>query len=798
MPNHQKRPAIFANLLILLVLGVVSSPSKGSDERSGEVIYKEMCARCHGASGLGSPKEYPRSLIGDKSVSQLAALIATTMPEDDPGACEGSDAMVVAEYIYNAFYSRTAQARIKPARIELSRLTVRQYRNALADIVGSFRTSGTYDDKRGLRGEYSKVGRRNGGIGSVVRTDPEVKFDFGVSSPGVETIDAREFSIRWSGSVLAAATFVEPYPSWQEFSIRWSGSVLAPETGLYDFVVRSDQAVRLWVNDTKKPLIDAGVKSGNDAEFRGTIFLVAGRAYPIKLEFSKAKQGVRDDKKKVKFKPVHSSIALAWQLPHRPVEVIAGRYLTPKEFPESYTVTTPFPPDDRSVGYERGTSISKEWDKAATDAAIETATYVGAHLKELSGVRDDAKERKDALRGFCVKFAERAFRRPLTDDQKALYVDHQLMDATHLDLAVTRVILLILKSPRFLYREVGLEKPDGYDVASRLSFGLWDSPPDNVLLQAAADGKLKTRDEVAKQGERMVTDSRTKAKVREFFLQWLRVEDVPDLSKDNDEYPDFDETIASDLRTSLDLFIEDVVWGESSDYRRLLQSDEIYLNGQLARFYGADLPLDADYTKISLDQGERAGLLTHPYLMARFSYAGATSPIHRGVFLARSVLGRALRPPPVAAAPLAADLHPDLSTRERVTLQTSPINCSTCHSMINPLGFTLEHFDTTGRYRKEENKRPVDASGMYQTKTGKRVGFSGAKDLADFLANSEETHTAFVEQLFHHMVQQPARAFGPDTLTDLRRSFESNSFHIRKLLVEFMASTALTPRPVAP
>ena len=118
--------------------------------------------------------------------------------------------------------------------------------------------------------------------------------------------------------------------------------------------------------------------------------------------------------------------------------------------------------------------------------------------------------------------------------------------------------------------------------------------------------------------------------------------------------------------------------------------------------------------------------------------------------------------------------------------------------MINPLGFTLEHFDTTGRYREEENKRPVDASGMYQTKTGERVGFSGAKDLAAFLANSEETHSAFVEQLFHHLVQQPARAFGPDTLTDLRRSFEMNSFHIRKLLVEFMAATALTPRAGEP
>jgi hypothetical protein len=178
--------------------------------------------------------------------------------------------------------------------------------------------------------------------------------------------------------------------------------------------------------------------------------------------------------------------------------------------------------------------------------------------------------------------------------------------------------------------------------------------------------------------------------------------------------------------------------------------------------------------------------------MASFAYTASSSPIHRGVFVARSVLGRVLRPPPEAVAPLAPDLHPDLSTRQRVTLQTKAESCQSCHGMINPLGFTLEHFDAVGRYRKDERGRPIDAAGSYETRTGEIVKFAGARELAAFLTGSEETHTAIVQQLFHHLVKQSVRAYRAETLPDLRRFFIANNFNLRKLMVEIMASTALT------
>ena len=190
------------------------------------------------------------------------------------------------------------------------------------------------------------------------------------------------------------------------------------------------------------------VKSGNDTEYRGSAYLLGGRVYPLRLELSRSKEKT-------------SSITLEWKLPRRAFELIPRRNLSPVSVPETFVLQTPFPPDDRSVGYERGTSVSKAWDQSTTDAAIEVAAHVAGHLKELAGVRQDAPDREPKLREFCRRFAERAFRRPLTDEQKAFFIDRQFKEAKNPEIAVKRVVLLVLKSPRFLYREIGGKSPDG-------------------------------------------------------------------------------------------------------------------------------------------------------------------------------------------------------------------------------------------------------------------------------------------------------------------------------------------------
>lgn len=745
--------------------------SAHADTSPGEAIYREQCARCHGAAGEGTD-EYSAELTGDRSIAQLASLIAETMPADADDKCPPAEAEKVATYIYNAFYSPEAQFRNKPARIELSRLTVRQHQNAVTDLVGSFRSPGRPSKDQGLTGRYFAARGFQPQALKIERLDRGVDFDFGEQSP-----DNAQF---------------EPH----QFSIAWEGAVLAPDTGDYEFIVRTEHAARLYVNHKAQPLIDAWVKSGDDTEYRAGIRLLGGRWYPLKLEFSKAKQGVNDeDKQKDKPKPaVKASIALAWNRPNHTEEIIPARNLSPADAPVRFVLHTPFPPDDRSVGYERGTAVSKSWDEATTEAAIEVAGYISEHLNELVGVADDAPDREARLIDFCHTFAERAFRRPLSDDQRLAYVDQQFAEAGDPELAVRRIVLLVLKSPRFLYREIGgASALSPFDIAARMSFGLWDSIPDENLRQAAALGRLASDEQISNQLTRMVSDARTHSKLREFLLIWLKASQPPEISKDPSLYPEFSTETASDLRTSLEMSIDDILTSESADFRELLLSDSVFLNGPLAAIYGVELPKDAPFAKVRFQPERRLGLLSHPYLLSAFAYRDASSPIHRGVFITRSLLGRTLRQPPDAVAPLPVELHADLTTRERVALQTRPEACQSCHDMINPLGFSLEEFDAIGRFRESEKNRPVDAAGSYTTQSGQVVDFRGAAELAQFLANSEESQAAFVRQLFQHMVKQPIRAYGPDCVEELKKSFVANDFNIRKLAAEIVGLSALPP-----
>ncbi len=755
------------SLRLSLVTLLAFASSTFAAEPDGKALYAGKCAFCHGKAGEGT-KKYPQVLVGDRSVKQLAKYVGETMPEDDPGSLTAAESEAVSAYLHDAFYSPVARDRLRPARVELSRLTVRQYRNAVADLLGGNRPAPVIDDKRGLKGEYFKGRNLGRGNRALERTDATVAFDWDKGTPDAEKI-------------------TEPH----EFAAQWVGSVIAEETGTYDISVTSNHSVKLWFNDPDKPLLDGWVRSGNVTEYTASVPLLAGRAYPVKLQFSKAKQGV-DDKKAATRPVLPAFVSLNWKPPHGTLEAIPTRCLSPNDGGPTFVATTPFPPDDRSLGWERGTAVSKEWDSATTDAALEVLSFHVERLNTLAKTTDTASDRAAKLKAYCHTFAERAFRRPLSSEEKTRYVDRNFDGAKEPDLAFKRSLLFVLKSPLFLYREPPTAS-DGYAVAARLAFALWDTLPDAELLKAADGDQLKTREQVLKQATRMVADPRATAKMRQFFHHWLNVEHVHDLAKDAKKFPGFDAAVIADLRTSLDLFVADAALGKTSDFRRLFAAGGIPVNDRLAAFYGVTLPVGTGFRNVPLDADKRGGVLTHPYLLAANAYTAETSPIHRGVFLTRGVMGMFLKPPPDAVAPVPPDLHPNLTTRERVTMQTKPANCQTCHTVINDLGFTLEHFDAVGKYRDTDNGKPVNASGGLFDRSGKAVKLVGAAELAMFVAVNPDVHRAFAGQVFHHAAQQPIRAYGPKALDELTEKFTKGHFDVLLLFAEAATLTATGP-----
>jgi mono/diheme cytochrome c family protein len=766
-----------AVLIACTAFGIIGSRDLRAQEiaafssHPGAKIYRDRCASCHGDHGQGVKDKYDDILTGTRSVAGLSRLIEKTMPEGKEGTCTGDDARNVAAYLFDAFYSPAAQAKIRPIREAFSRLTINQYRNSVTDLLGRFRPGfdRAQSKEQGLKITYNgftiptpeeiaardaeKDGKKREELQKKMkrpekleRVEPGVNIHLGAESPD-------------PAKMLAS-----------EFQIRCVGSLVAPETGLYEFIVKSENGVRLYVN-SKEPIIDAWVSTGpNVREERKTVFLLGGRPYRLLTEL-------------LKFKDKSASLELWWKPPHGVLERVPARHLVPQEVRPNFVASSALPADDRSEGYERGTSLSKEWDHATTAIALEVADHVDSDLDALAGTKAGAPDRTEKLTDFAQRFLESAFRRPLSEDERHRVITTAFAKSASPSVAVKRVVLYALKSPRFLYPGApDLEGNDAYAVASRLALTLWDSLPDAALWKAATEGRLAKPEELDKEIQRMVNDPRTRAKMDQFFDVWLDTERAETTTKDAKAFPEFDAGMKADLRTSLRLFLDEIVWSDRSDYRELLLGTHLWLNERLAKYYGATAEGEG-FQKVTLPEGQHAGVLTHPYLLSAMAYSRTSSPIHRGVFLCRNILGVNLKNPSVAASFEDAKFDPSLTMREKVTSLTKNANCAGCHALINPLGFTLENFDTVGRWRTADNNKPIDTTVDYESEEGGTSHFRGPRDVAQHAISSPFAHDAFIRHLFHHLVKQPPIAFGPSTTEHLRKSFNESGFNIKQLLV---------------
>ncbi len=762
------RPLLSSILLLGSAIRLTGAPP------GGEAIYKEMCASCHGRQGEGVAGKADEPLYGERSLEALGNYIDRKMPEDEADKLNAEDAATVAAFIYDAFYSPTARARLNPAARAVSRLTNRQFQESVADLFGSLHEAIPSGQGTGVRGQYFQSdGMNKKAKKALEREDKALEFDFKEGSP--------------AGGISA-----------DQFSIAWDGSLLPHETGWHDFRLRTPNGARLYLNSNlrrgdenhrddsgarREPAtIDAWVSSGSEVrEATARAFLLGGRAYPFRLDY-------------FKFKEKSGSVKLEWKSPTGAWEVLGAPNLSPAPATHVTVVTASFPADDGSAGYERGTSVSKDWHEATTKAALEAANELVARMDRL--VPENDPDRVGKAKALAATLAERAFRRPLTDDLRQLYVERPFAATAVVELGLKRSLTAILKSPRFLYPDLGGGQVDQFTTASRLALTLWDSLPDASLAEAAKKGELASPDQVRSQAERMLGNPRTRSKVNEFFRRWLLLDDSSHLQKDTAAFPEFNASLVQDARRSLELFVDRVVWSESSDYRELLLADYLLLNSRLAKYYGAAPVEGGEFQLVKFDPAQRAGIFTHPFLLTSFAYFKSSSPIHRGVFLTRNVLGRFLKPPPMAIEFMDDRFDPSLTMREKVTELTNKAACMGCHSTINPLGFSLENFDATGRWRTTDNNKPVNPVSDYVTTDGETVQLKGARDLAEHAANSRQARRGFVRHLFHSLVKQPPAAYGAATLEKLEAVFTASNCNIKKLIVEIAVAAATASQAV--
>jgi hypothetical protein len=731
-------------------------------QQQGEAIFQRHCQKCHGPQGEGTTDGHQQPLVGDASIGQLARVISETMPEQQPENCIGAEARAVAAYIHQAFYGKAARIRNRPPRISLTHLTADQLRQSIADLYARQAGIVSPSKDRGIHGVYYDGSRQKNENRKIDRVDATINFQFNHDGPG-EGINAKDFFVQWRGGVKADVT------------------------GRYQIVIRSSCAFLCYFGSDDREFINNRVQSGEKTEFQRSIFLTAGRVYPIRIDYYQRKR---------KTKQPPANITLSWKPPHGQEEVIPTRNLIPNSTPAAYALQAKLPPDDRSYGYERGVSVDAQWDRSTTDAALEFGRIAADELwpRFRKRHREISNENRGRLRIFLRQLVETAFRGPLNDETLKRFVDDQLVAAEDDSEAIRRCVLLSLKSPRFLYPLLDSDRSQSQRVATRLALTLFDSlPSDEWLRKQVRDNRLEVESRVRAAALRMVNDVRTQAKTRQLMYQWLNLRHGHEIIKNEQRFPGFDKYLVADLKASFDAFLDDILWSEASSYQELFLADWAYTTKRMEEFYGHAWKVgesSSRLTKAAEPSDQRIGILSHPYLMSSLAYQDSTSPIHRGVFLIRHILGRTIRPPNEAFTPLSPDLHPDLTTRERVQLQTSPHSCQVCHVKINALGFTLENYDAVGRFRDLERGRKIDPAGSYTNRVDKTIQLEGPKALAEFLSQSDDAERAFINRAFLHFVKQPPAAFGPETLDQLIEKFRNDNHSIRALLVEIAVVAA--------
>jgi hypothetical protein len=367
----------------------------------------------------------------------------------------------------------------------------------------------------------------------------------------------------------------------------------------------------------------------------------------------------------------------------------------------------------------------------------------------------------DALPPIFDGFGRKALRRPLTADERTSYTAlyTRLAASQGHEVGLRAVLVRLLLSPDFLYH-VALGDDDtgkltDHEMASRLSYLLWETMPDAELATAADRGELHTPAQVEAQLARLTADARAQQTIARFARAWLQIEGLDTIVKEPRLYPEFPALRAS-MRESLERFIADVI--ATGDVATLLTSDQAYVDDALAGFYGVVGPGPGNWAKVPLNPAQRAGIMTQAGFLAVFGKANRSAPILRGVFVLDRLLCAPPDPPPPNGGVIPPDLPSPTTTRDFFTDLTAAPGCASCHDVINPIGFGFEHYDAIGQWRLEEHGFPIDATG-HLVLAGTDTSFDGADQLTTALAAADDVRRCVVRRWFRSRF---GRAEGPD------------------------------------
>jgi len=470
---------------------------------------------------------------------------------------------------------------------------------------------------------------------------------------------------------------------------------------------------------------------------------------------------------------------------------------------EADAVTTLVP--DEKIGPFDSNAIAP-----VTDLLVEQSQELAARVALAAVLRMQMIAPCDLANGgipcatsFVEQFGLHAFRRPLEPSEVQAYVGLYELGLESGDAAdgFRLVVEGMLQSPSFLYHvdsgESGVptataQLTSSYELASRLSYFLWNSMPDDELFDLAASGELHDGAVLAGQVERMLASPKSSATISLFHDQWLSLTGLEDAIKDPAYYPDYDPALVDEMIDETHRFVEYVLNEGDGRLETLLTSNLGFPEDGLFAVYGVIPPQGfVAGTPVSLPSDERSGLLTQAAFLTRHAHGNQSSPVHRGLIVRQNVMCQAISPPPANANTTPPPPSTATSTRERFEQHVADPACAGCHSIIDPPGIAFEHYDAIGAYRTVDGLGDVDASGEIIAADDDLIGpFDGAIELTERLAASAQVKDCVANQWFRFALGRIETVDDSCSTESIHEQFRRSNGNVRELLSSIAQSDA--------
>lgn len=584
-----------------------------------------------------------------------------------------------------------------PGRVTMRRLNRVEYNNTIRDLTG-------LDLKPADDFPSDDVGYGFDNIGDVLSISPLLMDKYLLAAEKISQT-----------AIVAPET--RPKPA------KFPGSRLEG-TGGEDF-----EGGRVLLG-TERPDVGVAYSFVREGEYQIRIGAFGQQAGP-----DKAKMGVRLDGKEIQVFEV-KAVQSAPEVYSFKIKIPAGKHRISVGFLNNYRKPDLPPPNDRNLIVEF-VEINGPSEAPGTLPASHTRIINIPHTKE---------NRFTVARTVLGNFARRAFRRPVTKDEVdrlVRYVALAEKQGESWERGIQLGVQVILVSPSFLFRvetnadpkKEARKNPLGsFELASRLSYFLWSSMPDDELLVLAEKNALQKPEVLAAQAERMMKDPKAKALAENFAGQWLQLRKLSVIAPDPVRFPNFNDSLRQAMRTETEMFFQSVVANDRS-ILDFIDGRFTYLNETLAKHYGIQGITGDNFRKVAIAGDQRRGILTQASILTVTSNPTRTSPVKRGKWVLEQILGTPPPPPPPGVAELPDDKKGPLTgtLRQRLEQHRSNPACAACHSRLDPIGFGFENFDAIGAWRDKDGDLPIDSSGTLTD--GK--SFRGPAELATYLKSKK-------------------------------------------------------------